>query len=188
MIIQAMIEEGSLTNDKMAEVVNCSSRTISAARTNHRRFGSTKAPYNGRGGRPRSLTDPEVETILDLLRVNPWLHLDEIAVYLGDKFGELRSTSTIGRALKKAGWSKKVARRIAREQCADLRDMYLHDVSAFTHEQLVFVDESGCDTRVGYRPTGWSPLGVTPIQITRFQRGQRFHIIPACTSDGILMY
>jgi transposase len=130
-IIQGMIEEGSLTNDEMATVVNCSSRSISTARTNYRRFGSTKAPYNGRGGRPRSLTDPEVDTLLDLLRENPWLHRDEIAIFLGDRFDELRSTSTIGRALKKAGWSKKVARRIAKEQCADLRDMYLHDLSPF---------------------------------------------------------
>ena len=27
----------------------------------------------------------------------------------------------------------------------------------------VFVDESGCDKRIGFRRTGWSPLGVTPV-------------------------
>lgn len=27
---------------------------------------------------------------------------------------------------------------------------------------LVFVNESGCDKRVGYRRTGWSPLDLTP--------------------------
>jgi len=47
--------------------------------------------------------------------------LDEVrlAIFLRDRFIELRSPSSTGRALKKAGWSKKVARRIAKEQCAD---------------------------------------------------------------------
>jgi transposase len=34
---------------------------------------------------------------------------------------------------------------------------------------------------------GWSPLGVTPIQIARFQREQRYQILPAYTQDGIIL-
>lgn len=132
------------------------------------------------------MTEPMLDAILDLLRERPELQLDELVIFLWDSFEELLSTATISRALAKAGWSKKVARRIAKEQCADLRDMYLHDLSAFESNQVVYIDETGCDTRAGYRRTGWSPLGVTPFQVTRFQRGQRYHIIPALTSDGIL--
>jgi hypothetical protein len=118
-----------------------------------------------------------LETLLDLLREWPHLHLDEMAIFLWEKFDELLSKSTISRALASAKWSKKVARRIAKEQSADLRDMYLYDLSAFEPYHVVYVDESGCDTRAGYRRTGWSPLGVTPVQIARFQRGQRYHIV-----------
>jgi transposase len=49
------------------------------------------------------------------------------------------------------------------------------------------VDETGCDKRIGFRPTGWSPLGVTPIQIARFQREQRYQILPAYTQDGVIL-
>jgi transposase len=49
------------------------------------------------------------------------------------------------------------------------------------------VDESGCDKRIGYRQTGWSPLGVTPIQVSQFQREQRYQILPAYTQDGIIL-
>jgi len=47
---------------------------------------------------------------------------------------------------------------------ADLRDLYLHNTEDFDPEHYVFVDESGCDKRIGFRRTGWSPLGVTPVQ------------------------
>jgi hypothetical protein len=46
----------------------------------------------------------------------------------------------------------------------------------------LYVDESGCDKR-----TGWSPLGTTPVQIARYQREQRWQILPAYTQDGILL-
>jgi hypothetical protein len=132
------------------------------------------------------MTDPMLEALRALLGQKPCLQQDEMAIFLFDNFGELLSTSTIGRALRKAGWSKKVARRIAMEQCPDLRDMYLHDLSSFDKDHVLYVDETGCDNTAGFRRTGWSPLGVTPVQIARFQRGQRYHILPAFTCDGIL--
>ena len=81
-LIRAMIKEGSLTNGRKAGVANCSLRTISTSRTNLRRFGSTTAPYNSRGGRPRSMTPLMLETLLGLLREQPDLYLDEMAVFL----------------------------------------------------------------------------------------------------------
>jgi transposase len=127
-----------------------------------------------------------LEALLNLLRDNSTLHLDEMAIFVWDTFDELLSPSTISRSLKRAGWSKKVARRIAQEQNADLRDMYQYDLSEYEDKQVVYVDETGCDKRAGYRRMGWSPFGVTPVQVARFQRGQRYHILPAYTCDGIL--
>ena len=51
----------------------------------------------------------------------------------------------------------------------------------------MFVDESGCDRRVGFRRYGWSPVGVTPAKIAQFHRGQRYQILPAYTEDGIVL-
>jgi len=65
-----------------------------------------------------------------------------------------------------------------------LRDEYRHYIADFELDQLVFVDESGCDKRVGFRRTGWSPLGTTPIQIYGSHREQRHQILPAYAQDG----
>lgn len=46
---------------------------------------------------------------------------------------------------------------------------------------------SGCDKRIGFRRTGWSPLGVAPVQVARFHRGNRYQILPAYTQDGVLL-
>jgi hypothetical protein len=49
------------------------------------------------------------------------------------------------------------------------------------------MDESGCDKRAGFRRTGWSPLGVTPVQISKFHRDRRYQILPAYAQDGIVL-
>jgi hypothetical protein len=91
----------------------------------------------------------------------------------------LASTSSIRRALVSKGWSKKTARQSAKEQNAELREIYLHNLSGFESYHLVYVDESGCDKRVGFRRTGWSPLGVAPRQVSQFHRDERYQILPA---------
>jgi hypothetical protein len=74
-----------------------------------------------------------------------------------------------------------------KERNPDLRDFYLHNLSAFRSYHLVYVDESGCDKRIGFRRTGWSLLGVTPVKIARYQREQRYQILPAYSQDGVLL-
>ncbi len=78
---------------------------------------------------------------------------DEMAIYLYDKFDVLVTTSCISRALASAGRSKKVARRVASERNADLRDFYLHKRSAFRSYHMVYIDEPGSDDRIGFRKT-----------------------------------
>jgi hypothetical protein len=86
-----------------------------------------------------------------------------LVVFLWDEFTVVVSTATVSRALKSSGWSRKKCRRVAQGRNADLRDFYMYKWSAFCSFQLVYVDESGCDKRAGFRRTGWSPLGTTPV-------------------------
>jgi len=90
-----------------------------------------------------------------------------MAVFLWDEFGALILTSTISRTLNAAGWSKKACQRVASGRNADLCDYYLYNLSSCRSYYLVYVDESRCDERVGFRRTGWSSLGTTPVQIAR---------------------
>lgn len=70
---------------------------------------------------------------------------------------------------------------------SDLERDYFRFIFDFSSYQLVYVDESGCDKRIGFRKTGWSPRGTTPSQVTKFHRDQRYQILPAYAQDGIVL-
>ncbi|EAT78838.1 hypothetical protein SNOG_13814 [Parastagonospora nodorum SN15] len=76
---------------------------------------------------------------------------------------------------------------VARKQNADLQSYYFHKVSQFCSYQLVFIDKSSCDKRIGTQRTSWSPVGTTPVQVTQFHRNQRHQILAAYTQDGVLL-
>jgi transposase len=186
-LIRDMILSKSLNQADMAAVAGCSDRSIRAIATNLRLFGRTKAPANGAAGRRRRITPPMLDALREVLLEEPGLYQDEMAVFLYDEFNVLVTTSTISRALKSIGWTKKTTRHIAKERNADLRDYYLYNLSAFCSYHLVYVDESGCDKRIGFRRTGWAPLGVAPVQVARFHRDRRYQILPAYTQEGVLL-
>jgi transposase len=128
-----------------------------------------------------------LDALCEHLRVNPELYLEEMVTFLWNKFKVLVTTYSIARALKNLKWTKKKIRRIAAGRNADLRDFYTHKTARIHSDQFVFIDESGCDERSGQRRTGWSPLGVTPVQVSRFRREKRYQILPAYTQDGIIL-
>jgi hypothetical protein len=104
-----------------------------------------------------------LKALREYLLGKPDRYLDELAILLWDDFNVLVIIMSISRALASMGWLKKAARRVARERNADLRDLYLYNMSAFRSYYLVFMDKSGCDKRIGFRRTGWSPVSVTLV-------------------------
>lgn len=185
-LIRDMLRRKCFTTSQIADAAECSERSIRNICLHLRMFGTGSPPVNP-GGRPRSITPPMLEALFDHLTETPGLYLDEMAVFLCDEFDITVSSSSIKRALSSAGWTKKTAHKRAKEQNPDLRDFYFHKLSEFQSYQLVYVDESGCDKRIGFRRTGWSPLGVTPVQVAKFHRGQRYQILPAYAQDGIIL-
>lgn len=169
-----------------SELVVCHQRSIQRHRSNLRYFGSTRAP-EGRVGRRPAVNDVMLEALKEYLMGKPDAYLDEMAVFLWDEFEVNVPNSSIQRALKRAGWSKSVARRVARERNADLRDSYAHEISGLHSWQLVYVDESGSDKRCGIRKTAWSPKGTRARQVTDLRRGLRYQILPAYTQEGVLL-
>ena len=130
-----------------------------------------KALSNG-VGRPRSITPPMLDALCEYLLSKPDLYRDKIVLFLLNEFNIRVIPSSIGRALKSHDWTKKTIRHIVKTRNANLRDLYIYNLwnSGFRSYHYVFVDESGCDKRSGFRRMGWSSLGVTPVQIARFQR------------------
>ena len=74
-----------------------------------------------------------------------------MADILYKEYGVTLSRWTLGRTLKRVNWTKKVTQKIAKERNQDLRDDYLERRSHYTPEQMVFIDESGCDRGIATR-------------------------------------
>jgi hypothetical protein len=100
---------------------------------------------------------------LDHLLTKPDLYLDEMADFVWDQYELVISVASVRRSLKAHGWSKKKNQRVARERDPELRDTCLYELSEYKSFQLVFVDESGCDTLAGVRRTGWAPRGMPAV-------------------------
>lgn len=138
-------------------------------------------------GRRSCITPAMQDALCEDLEQRPGKYGWELVDSLQDKFERTVSERSIRRTLRSITWTRTTIRRIAQQRDADLRDFYLHTMAQFKSYQLIFVDESGCDRRVGQRRWGWSPKGTSPVEVTKFSRGKRWQILPAYTQEGILL-
>jgi hypothetical protein len=76
-----LILDKKLKTHEIANVAECSERSIKAIRSNLYSFGTTKAPPNG-GGRARSITPHMLEVLCKHLLEKPELYLEEMVVFL----------------------------------------------------------------------------------------------------------
>jgi transposase len=101
-----MIRSASLSDKDIANVVNCSTRTVRSARANYRNFGNVSAPNNV-GGRRSSIPSHVLTALLDHLFTKPDLYLDEIVDFVWDQYELVISIACLRRSLKAYNWSKK---------------------------------------------------------------------------------
>ncbi|PTD03457.1 hypothetical protein FCULG_00012813 [Fusarium culmorum] len=182
-MMKAMIQRGEPTK-QIAQSIPCDPRTVRKAKARYRLFESTKAPPN-RVGRYKKVTSYKQDVLLENLAQYPTTDRTQMVTFLHDEFEDDVSLSTISRSLKDARWTRKNCHPVAQQRNPELRDLYLYKLSKYKSYQMIFIDESGVDRRVGYRKKGWAPSGVTPIQVGRFNREQRYQILAAYTQDGI---
>ena len=72
------------------------------------------------------------------------------------------------------------------QQDALLRLLYMQDMSVFSPEMLVFVDETGADHRNAIRKYGYSLRGKPMCNQTMLVRGERISAIACIAVDGLL--
>lgn len=80
-----MTRNGELSISQMAEAAGCNRSTILRISSNIRIFSNVKAPPN-KGSRPRSITPVMLEGLYDHLLEKTNMYLDEMAIFLRDKF------------------------------------------------------------------------------------------------------
>ncbi|KAF5520218.1 hypothetical protein CGCA056_v007814 [Colletotrichum aenigma] len=166
-------------------IVPCTTRTIRTARSNILRHGTIDPPRKAMG-RPKEMTENMWLALKNQLECSPCMSQQDTANFLFRQYQVKLSRCTIGRALKRAGWKKKVTQNVAKEQSQDLRDDYIDRRSHYKLDQMIFVDESGSDRGLAILGCGYAPKGVTLKQTKRFHRGKRAQILPAYTIDGVI--
>ena len=183
-LINSLLKQGFETKLIAAEA-SCSSRAVERIRK--RQQSEMPIPTIKRVGRRSCITSPMKKAFFDMLTEEPDLYQCEMVDFFYRRFRKKISERSVSRILHSTRWTRTTNRRIAQQRDADLRDYYLHRMSQYKSYQLVFVDESGCDGRAGQRRWGWSPKGTSPVLVTKFSRGKRWHILPAYAQDGILL-
>ena len=61
-------------------------------------------------------------------------------------------------------------------------------LSQWTAEQLVFLDESAANERNKDRKFGWAPVGLPAVISALFKRSERWSVLPAYTVDGYMAW
>ena len=89
---------------------------------------------------------------------SPALQLQEVCKAVEEFSGVVISSSTVCRLLKKHGFTRKKMRY---QRSSQFRAEFMAEVVQYRREQLVWVDETGCDCKDGMRKYGYAIRGET---------------------------
>ena len=165
---------------------------VSTVRRTVELFSSTgsvdKRPYPERHSRHRrKLTEADQFLLLELVLERPGIYLQELRHELHASGAEA-STSTICRSLHSCGLSRKKIRNVALQRSEERRGRYVAEVTLYSPNMFVFIDETGSDRRDAMRKFGYSLRGKRCVAKRLLVRGERVSAIAAITLDGILDY
>ena len=142
-------------------------------------------PTNQIRGPTKILCDFEVFTILQCLIHKPTLYLHEIQEHLFQVTGTSVHISTICRTIKEQGYTHKKVQTIALQQSEEKRIQYMAEISSYSADMLIWIDETGSDRRNSIRRYGYSLKG-SPAQVCQLRvGGKRISAIPVMTTRGI---
>ncbi|KZL80460.1 tpr domain-containing protein [Colletotrichum incanum] len=106
-IVSKLQGNEAITDAEIARnIVPCSTRTIRNARSNILRHGSVDPPRKAMG-RPREVTENMWLALQNQLEKYPCMSQQAMADFLFEQYQYKVSRFTIGRMLKRAGWTKK---------------------------------------------------------------------------------
>ena len=134
----------------------------------------------------RKLILPAQLLILQLVLDQPAHYLDEIQRELKRLLLIDVDISTICRFLHKCGFTRQKLRTVALQQDQFLRQQFMCDMSAYSTDMFIFIDETGSDNRNALRKYGYSLRGKTPVSHALLVRGERASAIACMSNSGLL--
>ncbi|EHS64526.1 uncharacterized protein PGTG_22314 [Puccinia graminis f. sp. tritici CRL 75-36-700-3] len=138
-------------------------------------------------GRPRTLTSEDCTFMLQLVRNEPGLFLDEIREKVYDATGTLLSVEAVHENLvNNLLITLKKAETLNSRKCLLKKYRYVARMSFYPANYLVFTDESAICDRALLRTHSRSPCGTPAARYIIRQNPERFSILPAISINGII--
>lgn len=178
--------EQNKTGTEIAELARCSESTVWEVLRLHHEYGQVSSPYGKGRGRSRALDTTDIEYISSLLLANPSLYLDELQEQLANARNVDASIATLSRTLRRITISNKSVSNKAAERNELLRATWQAEYGDIPAEYFVWLDESSVDDRTNQRIRGWAGTGRACVRRATFIRGQRYSVLPAFCSEGII--
>ena len=100
--------------------------------------------------------------------------------------GITASVPTLCKLLAKHGLTRKKVKKIALQRNIEFRGAFMADMSQYTRDQLVWVDETGSDARDMLRQYGYALRGHRAEAHRLYLRGRRISSIAAISSSGLI--
>ena len=158
------------------------SRTLNLFRTT----GSVAKKLYPEGKAFCKLTSPAQLLILHLVLEKPGIFLREIRDELVSVLEIEVTESAICKFLHKSGFTYQRLQVTALQQDEFLRQQFISEVSVYSPEMLVFIDETGTDRRGLVRKRGYSMRGKPLRNHTLLVRGERVSAIACISMAGLL--
>ena len=134
----------------------------------------------------RKLTSPAQLFILQLTLEKPGIYLHEIQRELWDFLQIDVNISTIYRLLHESGFTRQRLRYAAIQRDEMLRQQFILDVSVYTPEMLIFLDETGAYRRNVLRKYGYSMRGKPVVNHSLLVRGECVSAVAVISVCGLL--
>ena len=127
-----------------------------------------------------------LQYVLKFLDSRPTAYLNEVALALFDRFDVNVHLTTIWRCLKRQRWSRKTVKHTAAQRSAPLRASWISRAEKWPVDKLIFINETASCEKTGWRKRGWSPRGLSCIELRNYKREERWSVLPALTTNSII--
>lgn len=154
-------------------------------------FGSVIKPPSPLRGRPRIITLAVLTAVKELYERHPDTYLDELQWFLAVHHDIVISISALEVNLSKAGLTRKLLHKIAKERDVERRTGYMgavrnQDVFSGTGTEFVAVDESSKNEHDVARRYGRSNIGQSADFEDPFVRGEHYSLVAALSTTGYI--
>ncbi|KAG0148682.1 hypothetical protein CROQUDRAFT_654512 [Cronartium quercuum f. sp. fusiforme G11] len=138
-------------------------------------------------GRRLRFSDEELAVMNDIVENDPSIFLDELQHKMENVTGDKVARSTIWRELhNRLGLTLHKTRAVDPRQSAEDRADYVARIAGIPPECLVFMDESGTESKDTFRKHSLAEHGQHTKQEVRCREGSRWTILPAVAECGVI--